>query len=52
MIPIGAILKMPFQIHLIRFIHLNVENILEIGLSINIFDINGRNIFKHTNNSI
>ena len=44
MIPIGATLKMPFPNPFNSFIHLNVENILESGLSINIFDINGRNI--------
>ena len=44
MIPVGAMLKMPFPNPFNSFIHLNVENILESGLSINIFDINGRNI--------
>ena len=40
----GATLKMPFPNPFNSFINLNVENIFESGLSINIFDLNGRSV--------
>ena len=40
----GPRLKMPFPNPFNSFINLNVENIFESGLSINIFDLNGRSV--------
>ena len=43
-VPKGATLKMPFPNPFNSFVHLNVENVLEDGLNINIYDINGKTI--------
>ena len=40
----GATLKMPFPNPFNSFVHLNVENVLEDGLNINIYDINGKTV--------
>ena len=43
-VPKGATLKMPFPNPFNSFVHLNVENVLENGLSIDIYDINGKTV--------
>ena len=43
-VPKSANLKMPFPNPFNSFVHLNVENVLENGLSIDIYDINGKTV--------
>ena len=43
-VPRGATLSMPFPNPFNSFIHLNVENVLEVGLNIDIYDINGKTV--------
>ena len=45
-VPKGATLSMPFPNPFNSFIHLNVENVLEVGLNIDIYDINGKTVSR------